>query len=63
MFTEAHEMLAELLTSLKGRAVIGLFPAHSEGDDVVIQHNGQNVTCHMLRQQVLFSYLVTPLVT
>ncbi|KAL5268604.1 hypothetical protein ACHWQZ_G002452 [Mnemiopsis leidyi] len=52
LFTEAHEMLAELLTSLKGRAVIGLFPAHSEGDDVVIQHNGQNVTCHMLRQQI-----------
>ena len=51
-------MLAELMTSLVGRAVIGLFPAHSREDDVVIQHEGRDLTCYMLRQQVTVLYPV-----
>ena len=45
-------MLGKLTTSLNGKAVIGLFPAESDGDDVVIKHEGRDLNCHMLRQQV-----------
>ena len=57
LFDDAQEMLAELLTSLEGRAVIGLFPAYSTGDDVIISRmeDGKDVTCFMLRQQVFRS--------
>ena len=52
-------MLSDLVTSLRGSAVIGLFPAYSEGDDVVIEHgDGKESTCHMLRQQVHYSTIV-----
>jgi 5-methyltetrahydrofolate--homocysteine methyltransferase len=36
---------------LRAKAVIGLFPAHSVGDDVVVDAGGTPTTLHFLRQQ------------
>ena len=37
---------------LTARAVYGIWPAHSVGDDVVLQHAEGEATLHFLRQQV-----------
>ena len=58
LFADAQNMLAEFVAkkSLGLRAVYGLFPANSVGDDVEIYTNGSckhlRTTFHFLRQQI-----------
>jgi len=41
LFDDAQQMLHSIVAEkkLRARAVFGLFPAHREGDDIVVQHN------------------------
>ena len=54
LFNDAQAMLKGIVDEkwLTARAVIGLFPAQSKGDDVVIETNDGPTTLHFLRQQV-----------
>ena len=58
LFADAQQLLAEIVAqkSLQLRAVYGLFPANSIGDDVEIYTNGSRkhlrATFHFLRQQI-----------
>jgi 5-methyltetrahydrofolate--homocysteine methyltransferase len=58
LFADAQKLLAEFVAkkSLQLRAVYGLFPANSIGDDVEIYTNGSRrhlrTTFHFLRQQI-----------
>ena len=54
LFVDAQTMLSRIVDEkwLRAKAVIGLFPAHAIGDDVVAEVDGQPVTLHFLRQQV-----------
>ena len=58
LFADAQKMLAEFVAtkSLELRAVYGLFPANSVGDDVEVYTNGSRkhlrTTFHFLRQQI-----------
>ena len=55
LFRDANAMLDRIVSErwLTARAVFGLWPAHAEGDDVVLQPSpGEHVTLHFLRQQV-----------
>ncbi|MGD1961294.1 MAG: methionine synthase [Fulvivirga sp.] len=51
LYDDANDMLDEIIEqkSLSAKSVIGLFPANSSDDDVVI--NGADTTFHFLRQQ------------
>lgn len=53
LFDDANVMLDEIIAnkSLKAQSVIGLFPAHNTGDDVIINDEGKEVKFHFLRQQ------------
>ncbi len=57
IYEDAHAMLAEIIRhgSLQARAVVGLFAANAEGDDVVLYTDDTRqevaTTFHMLRQQ------------
>jgi len=50
LYHDANRMLDELIVSgqLKAKGIIGLFPAHAVGDDVIIN---SNTAIHFLRQQ------------
>ncbi len=50
LFADVQKMLGEIIEqrSLQARAVVGIFSAFSEGDDVIL---GPNTTFHTLRQQ------------
>ncbi len=58
LFADAQKLLAEFVAdkSLQLRAVYGLFPANSVGDDVEVYTNGSRkhlrTTFHFLRQQI-----------
>jgi 5-methyltetrahydrofolate--homocysteine methyltransferase len=54
LYRDARAMLDRIVAEkwLTARAVFGLWPAHSVGDDVVLQHGGGGATLHFLRQQV-----------
>jgi len=54
LFNDAQAMLRKIIAGkwLRAKGVIGLFPAHSDGDDIVVQTAGGAVTLHHLRQQV-----------
>ncbi len=54
LFDDAQAMLRRIVDEkwLTAKAVFGLWPAHSVGDDVVLQHEGGEATLHFLRQQV-----------
>ncbi|MBB1089222.1 methionine synthase [Lysobacter sp. SG-8] len=51
---DALAMLERIVTEcwLQAKAVFGLWPARSVGDDVVVDVDGEPVTLHFLRQQV-----------
>lgn len=53
LYNDATNMLLDLINdkSLKANAVIGFWPAQAEGDDIVIEADGQKVRLHHLRQQ------------
>ncbi|WP_395375327.1 methionine synthase [Marinicella sp. W31] len=53
LYQDAQAMLERIVKEqwLTARAVVGIFPAQSQGDDVVIQHNEQEYTLYNLRQQ------------
>jgi 5-methyltetrahydrofolate--homocysteine methyltransferase len=53
LFHDAQAMLKRIVEEkwLTARAVFGLWPANSRGDDVVADVDGQAVTLHFLRQQ------------
>lgn len=53
LFRDAQEMLHYFLDShtLRINTVIGIFPAYSQEDDIIIRHNEQELRLPMLRQQ------------
>lgn len=53
LFADAQEMLEKIITEkwLTARAVFGIFPANSSGDDVTLIHEGKNWQLHHIRQQ------------
>ena len=54
LFSDAQAMLRRIVEEkwLTAKAVFGLWPASSAGDDVVLRHDGGEATLHFLRQQV-----------
>jgi 5-methyltetrahydrofolate--homocysteine methyltransferase len=54
LFADAQAMLRKIVEEkwLVARAVVGLWPANSVGDDVVLDVDGGPTTLHFLRQQV-----------
>ncbi|MET0327131.1 MAG: vitamin B12 dependent-methionine synthase activation domain-containing protein, partial [Luteimonas sp.] len=54
LFNDAQAMLRRIVDEkwLTAKAVFGLWPANSVGDDVVLQHESGEATLHFLRQQV-----------
>ncbi|RZA22042.1 MAG: methionine synthase [Lysobacteraceae bacterium] len=54
LFADARAMLSKIVDGkwLRAKAVIGLFPANSLGDDVIVDVDGTPTTLHFLRQQV-----------
>ncbi|MEF3081740.1 methionine synthase [Luteimonas sp. SMYT11W] len=54
LFNDAQAMLRRIVDEkwLTAKAVFGLWPANSIGDDVVLQHERGEATLHFLRQQV-----------
>ncbi|MET0892041.1 MAG: methionine synthase [Pseudoxanthomonas sp.] len=54
LFVDARAMLNKIVAEkwLTARAVFGLWPANSVGDDVVLDVDGEARTLHFLRQQV-----------
>jgi len=54
LFSDAQAMLKRIIDGkwLGARAVYGIWPAASHGDDVVLQHADGPATLHFLRQQV-----------
>jgi 5-methyltetrahydrofolate--homocysteine methyltransferase len=53
LFADAQAMLGRIVAEkwLTAKAVFGLWPANSVGDDVVLQHQDGEATLHFLRQQ------------
>jgi 5-methyltetrahydrofolate--homocysteine methyltransferase len=53
LFADAQAMLKKIVEEkwLRAKAVIGLFPAQSAGDDVMVDAGGTPTTLHFLRQQ------------
>jgi 5-methyltetrahydrofolate--homocysteine methyltransferase len=53
LFADAQAMLRRVVDEkwLRAKAVIGLFPAQSVGDDVTVDIDGAPTTLHFLRQQ------------
>lgn len=54
LFNDAQVLLNTIVSNkiFKPKAVVGIFPAHAEGDDVVVKTlNNKDVTLHFLRQQ------------
>ncbi len=53
LFEDAREVLDEIEADglLDPRGVFGLFPARSEGDDILVDADGGEVALHTLRQQ------------
>ena len=54
LYRDARAMLAQIIDEkwLQARAVFGLWPANSVGDDVRVHHPDGEATLHFLRQQV-----------
>ncbi|QCO68769.2 methionine synthase [Luteimonas yindakuii] len=54
LYRDARAMLATIVEEkwLTAKAVFGLWPAYSVGDDVVVHADGGETTLHFLRQQV-----------
>ncbi len=54
LFRDANAMLDRIIAEkwLTAKAVFGLWPANSVGDDVVLDAGGTHATLHFLRQQV-----------
>jgi 5-methyltetrahydrofolate--homocysteine methyltransferase len=51
LYNDAHSMIAKIKHRIKPRAVIGFYPARSEGDNIVLMTDGGEITLPMLRQQ------------
>jgi len=53
LFDDANRMLDDVIANkkLQAKAVIGIYPANAEGDDVVLDVNGKKETFHFIRQQ------------
>jgi 5-methyltetrahydrofolate--homocysteine methyltransferase len=54
LYRDARAMLDRIVAErwLSAKGVLGLWPAHAEGDDVVVQAGADAATLHFLRQQV-----------
>lgn len=53
LYADARALLQKIVDEklLKAKAVIGFWPAHAEGDDIILDVDGRKVTIHTLRQQ------------
>ncbi len=53
IYNDALEMLGELTASrgLTCKGVLGFYPAWADGDDIILDHKGDQVRYHMYRQQ------------
>lgn len=53
LYDQANEMLDLIIMEkrISAKAVVGLFPAYSAGDDVIVQKGDEDITVHFLRQQ------------
>lgn len=53
LYEDARQMLNKIILEkwLTAKGVFGIFPANSSGDDILLQHQGQEWTLHHLRQQ------------
>ena len=53
IFNEAQHLLGDIIKNNRftPKAVIGIFKAHSNGDDVVVEFQNKKTTFHFLRQQ------------
>lgn len=53
LYQDAQEMLERIIDEkwLTANGVYGIFPAQNIGDDIQIEHEGQNIILHHLRQQ------------
>ena len=53
LYNDAQAMLQKIVNEqwLTARAVVGLLPAYSTGDDIVVASNNEKITLHHLRQQ------------
>ncbi len=54
LYDDANEMLGKIIKEnwLEAKAVIGLFRAESQGDDIIVDFSGGDMTLRNLRQQV-----------
>jgi 5-methyltetrahydrofolate--homocysteine methyltransferase len=54
LYADAQVMLRKIVDEkwLTARAVIGFWPARSEGDDILVTDNGRTVALHTIRQQM-----------
>ena len=54
LFADGEELLRRIVNEklLTARGVYGFFPAHSVGDDVALDLDGESTTFHFLRQQL-----------
>ncbi len=53
LFKDANDLLDEIVEKnlLRANAVIGIFPANSDGDEVIVESNETSATFQFLRQQ------------
>ena len=53
LFADAQQMLARMVSEkwLRARAVVGFWPAHSQGEDVLLETASGECRLHFLRQQ------------
>ncbi|KIO77926.1 methionine synthase [Pedobacter lusitanus] len=53
LYDDALVLLQKIVDEklLKAKAVIGFWPAHAQGDDIILDVDGKPVTIHTLRQQ------------
>ncbi len=53
LFHDANEMLDQIIAEnwLQAKAVFGIFKAKSDGDDVILNKDGEEVKLHFMRQQ------------
>lgn len=54
LYKDAQEMLRRFLDEkiIKINAMVGIFPAYADEEDIIVEHNGEKITIPTLRQQI-----------